>query len=369
MNLETGRTASLKSSESLPTGTHTGNLDKWTNWSTGYKKRYFTLSDGVLSYYNSQHDFPQGCRGSISLKVARIIYNYAHDPVKIQIVGRGSVKYVVKASTADEAKKWVLALTQAKQHLQEKDQNMGHDYDEHEVGSSGTESSGTSISQEPAVQIVDPASDEQTVRLLGRLEMTLRLQEHLILSLRPTTAEASAVKATCIEVRNAAEALTQAQAKMIAFYKQQVSSLRDERKIWESNLTALAKQHEELENQVTITGPAAAESEDEESFFDAVDTYQDMKRSVSVKTKLQSPDDATETGTTNDLQIEKLAVGYPTEPRTEFPRDPNKGPPSVSLWGVLKNNIGKDLSKIALPCAFNEPISMLQRFCEVKPLL
>lgn len=38
--------------------------------------------------------------------------------------------------------------------------------------------------------------------------------------------------------------------------------------------------------------------------------------------------------------------------------------PSMSLWGILKKNIGKDLTKISFPVAFNEPTSMLQRMAE-----
>nr|XP_046272715.1 oxysterol-binding protein-related protein 3-like isoform X2 [Scatophagus argus] len=37
---------------------------------------------------------------------------------------------------------------------------------------------------------------------------------------------------------------------------------------------------------------------------------------------------------------------------------------SVSLWNILKNNIGKDLSKVAMPVQLNEPINTLQRLCE-----
>jgi len=36
----------------------------------------------------------------------------------------------------------------------------------------------------------------------------------------------------------------------------------------------------------------------------------------------------------------------------------------MSLWGVIKNAIGKDLSKLPLPVHFNEPLSMLQRLTE-----
>ncbi|KAF7660374.1 hypothetical protein LDENG_00282790 [Lucifuga dentata] len=37
---------------------------------------------------------------------------------------------------------------------------------------------------------------------------------------------------------------------------------------------------------------------------------------------------------------------------------------SVSLWNILRSNIGKDLSKVAMPVQLNEPLSTLQRLCE-----
>ena len=33
----------------------------------------------------------------------------------------------------------------------------------------------------------------------------------------------------------------------------------------------------------------------------------------------------------------------------------------LNLWSIIKNCIGKDLSKIPMPVNFNEPLSMLQR--------
>nr|XP_033703155.1 oxysterol-binding protein-related protein 7 isoform X5 [Tursiops truncatus] len=36
----------------------------------------------------------------------------------------------------------------------------------------------------------------------------------------------------------------------------------------------------------------------------------------------------------------------------------------VSLWNILWNNIGKDLSKVSMPVQLNEPLSTLQRLCE-----
>lgn len=37
----------------------------------------------------------------------------------------------------------------------------------------------------------------------------------------------------------------------------------------------------------------------------------------------------------------------------------------VSVWKVIKDAIGKDLSKFCVPVYFNEPISMLQKVSEI----
>ena len=47
--------------------------------------------------------------------------------------------------------------------------------------------------------------------------------------------------------------------------------------------------------------------------------------------------------------------------RTRIPERPNH---SLNLWSILKNSIGRDLSKIPMPVNFNEPLSMLQRITE-----
>jgi hypothetical protein len=43
---------------------------------------------------------------------------------------------------------------------------------------------------------------------------------------------------------------------------------------------------------------------------------------------------------------------------------PSPDASQVSIWGILRKAIGKDLSKISLPVILNEPLSILQRLCE-----
>jgi hypothetical protein len=73
---------------------------------------------GVLSYYKSQEDVPVSCRGSISLKVAKLWIDSA-DRHRFDIVGRSNIRYHLRAEHPMEAKRWVVALTEAKQWLQD----------------------------------------------------------------------------------------------------------------------------------------------------------------------------------------------------------------------------------------------------------
>lgn len=47
--------------------------------------------------------------------------------------------------------------------------------------------------------------------------------------------------------------------------------------------------------------------------------------------------------------------------RTRVPEKPHY---PLNLWSIMKNCIGKELSKIPMPVNFSEPLSMLQRLTE-----
>ncbi|CEH16313.1 Oxysterol-binding protein [Ceraceosorus bombacis] len=123
-----------------------------------------------------------------------------------------------------------------------------------------------------------------------------------------------------------------------------------------------------------LSGPAAtldsllsedtAQDADDE-FFDAIDN--DNLPGLVVETPLVSAKDAREDATWpkefDSKRIDEDAYEPYKRLRTKLPIGHDERP-SVSLWAVLKNNIGKDLTKITFPVAFNEPTSMLQRMAE-----
>ncbi|KAJ6347607.1 hypothetical protein OIU76_004148 [Salix suchowensis] len=56
--------------------------------------------------------------------------------------------------------------------------------------------------------------------------------------------------------------------------------------------------------------------------------------------------------------------GYPHIERRKKLPDPVEKEKGVSLWSVIKDNVGKDLTRVCLPVYFNEPISSLQKCFE-----
>ncbi|KAM9307485.1 oxysterol-binding protein-related protein 3 [Gastrophryne carolinensis] len=78
-------------------------------------------------------------------------------------------------------------------------------------------------------------------------------------------------------------------------------------------------------------------------------------------------DNLSEDNLSNDIERHSLdgasvVDGYPKH-RTSLPA-PCPNTSNISLWNILRNNIGKDLSKVSMPVQLNEPLNTLQRLCE-----
>ncbi|CAG8624100.1 5880_t:CDS:2 [Funneliformis caledonium] len=95
-----------------------GYLNKWTNYAGGYKNRWFVLENGILSYFKNQDDTGHSCRGSINMKIAQVSID-SSDRQRFDIIGKGSVRYHLRANHPSEAKKWTIALDQSIQWQQQ----------------------------------------------------------------------------------------------------------------------------------------------------------------------------------------------------------------------------------------------------------
>ncbi|KAL0326238.1 UNVERIFIED_CONTAM: Oxysterol-binding protein-related protein 1C [Sesamum radiatum] len=65
-----------------------------------------------------------------------------------------------------------------------------------------------------------------------------------------------------------------------------------------------------------------------------------------------------------DPAIKSAGTNFPYVKRRRKLPDPVEKEKGVSLWSMIKDNIGKDLTKVCLPVYFNEPLSSLQKCFE-----
>ncbi|KAM9305874.1 oxysterol-binding protein-related protein 6 isoform 2-T2 [Gastrophryne carolinensis] len=63
------------------------------------------------------------------------------------------------------------------------------------------------------------------------------------------------------------------------------------------------------------------------------------------------------------LNGEILGCAFRTGRRMSLPA-PSPDTSNINLWNILRNNIGKDLSKVSMPVELNEPLNTLQHLCE-----
>eukprot|EP01135_Chromosphaera_perkinsii_P002780 Nk52_evm148s226 gene=Nk52_evmTU148s226 len=113
-----------------------GYLSKWTNYLSGYQKRYFILGDGVLQYYKSKEDADlvrtgaklkasksssntgeggADPRGSIPIQDVVISVN-SDSEVEFSVYNK-DIQFYLQASELEERRRWIIALGSAKAQL------------------------------------------------------------------------------------------------------------------------------------------------------------------------------------------------------------------------------------------------------------
>lgn len=111
--------------------------------------------------------------------------------------------------------------------------------------------------------------------------------------------------------------------------------------------------------------------EDETSFYDSKEYFTEpttgcetMRGVVNNMDKHRKPESQFGNVERADSQKKFLDSRYPLVERRKKLPDPLEKEKGVSLWSMIKDNVGKDLTRVCLPVYFNEPISSLQKCCE-----
>ncbi|XP_016537311.1 oxysterol-binding protein 2 isoform X2 [Poecilia formosa] len=423
--------------------TYKGWLFKWTNYLKGYQRRWFVLSNGLLSYYRTQAEMAHTCRGTINLATAHID---TEDACNI-VLSSGGRTYHLKASTEVERQRWVTALELAKA----KAIRMMNDQSGVVTQSSSTNCSSCvrfegrplrtpcfsschrrsagfrsglvsddSGDEEPTTQS-DRSEIQGTLKILvsklddlstcndliakhgAALQRSLSELEGLKVPLeggekiKAVNERATLFRITSNAMINACRDFLDLAETHSRRLQRALQHEREQRTHLEETIEQLAKQHNSLERawreapthaSSTPSAPTTsqrservskedASDEDEDSeYFDAMDESTEFitvtasenaqhKRSqsnLSGAIGSQASDWDQEDHMSpicNDVSAKGLMRRR--QHRTQIPDKPNY---SLNLWSIMKNCIGKELSKIPMPVNFNEPLSMLQRLTE-----
>uniref|UniRef100_A0A2A4K9L7 PH domain-containing protein n=1 Tax=Heliothis virescens TaxID=7102 RepID=A0A2A4K9L7_HELVI len=407
-----------------------GWLFKWTNYLKGYQRRWFVLSNGLLSYYRNQAEMAHTCRGTISLLGALI---HTADSCTFVISNGGTQTFHIRAHDEVERQSWVTALELAKAKAI-RAQESDDDEDQMSTGvvvagsGEGEGEDAGGIARELAARFHDLRTCSELVARHGAA-----LQRSLVdLEIPPTdttkqvSERATLFRISCNAMMNACSEFMSAAAASSARMSRALQHEREQKMRLQEVVEQLARQHDNLEKTVTArnttqpggngTGQGNETEDEDHEFFDAmeegVSSNMDEANSFVIKVPVnrknkvksgESSDESEGESVTETQQVifvedkereDTVMGGSEVEPvaesgsvvpktqdivvwphvsatqqvmidghprRTRVPDKPNY---PLSLWSIMKNCIGKELSKIPIPVNFSEPLSMLQRLTE-----
>lgn len=115
--------------------------------------------------------------------------------------------------------------------------------------------------------------------------------------------------------------------------------------------------------------------EDEPYFFDTEELFNDCNGTSSSMIlgsednnskgwACENHDHSADAANMHTGTVQSDHVTYPHIQRRKRLPEPTEKEKYVSLWSVIKDNVGKDLTRVCLPVYFNEPLSSLQKCCE-----
>ncbi|XBH82797.1 hypothetical protein VPH35_071377 [Triticum aestivum] len=383
-----------------------GVLYKWVNYGRGWRPRWFALSDGVLSYYkihgpdridlsrdtdrgakvigedslrrlarpsatpapsssssaaphsnghhhhHHHHHTPRKPLGEIHLKVSTVRESRSDD--RRFSVFSGTKRLHLRAETREDRAAWLEALRATKEMFPRMSTSeMVGPGDTAAAAAVSTERLKKRLQQE-GVSDAAVADSERIVReefeaLHKQLVLLKQKQALLLDTLRHLETEKVDLENTLVDE-------SQRQSKEYG----SASRPRNEK---------LSGSGSESDDYNEPQDPAEEETDDEENiYFDTTDflSSSSFKSSGSdfQRSEAGSDDEDDYPMDGIDPSMKSVGINYPYVRRRKKLPDPVEKEKGVSLWSMIKDNIGKDLTKVCLPVYFNEPLSSLQKCFE-----
>lgn len=368
---------------SEPHGSVAGILYKWVNLGKGWRVRWFVLKDGVLSYYKvhgpnkitlsderyttsriigeeskklikKQRNIhrPRKSCGEVHLQVASIRKSSSDD--KKFYIFTGTKTLHLRAENKDDRHAWLEALCAAKDHVQ-----GGAAKQTSAPPSFQTEVSTKLLRNRLLQEGVAESAIEDCEEIL-RTEFSVLLKHLKIL-------EENHI--------NLLEKLKQLEGEKVELETTVIDESQSKSGGECDVLGEEGQGASEADTDEERDGPGGLEGESEEDDNAFFDTNEFLgSESLCTSSTLSREDSVTSIGERGELpsivdeasgnSMELVGFGYPHVERRKRLPEPKERERGVSLWSIIKENVGKDLTKVCLPVYFNEPLSSLQRCFE-----
>ncbi|KAI4366584.1 hypothetical protein MLD38_022445 [Melastoma candidum] len=360
-----------------------GILYKWVNYGKGWRPRWFVLQDGVLAYYKIHgpdrivvnKDTEKGAKvigedsrrrvsrnghtgsqlrrkpfGEVHLKVSSIRESRSDD--RRFSIYTGTKRLHLRAESREDRIAWMEALQAVKDmfprisnsELMAPVGNVAFSTDKlrQRLLEEGV--------REEAIQDSEQIMRSEFASLQNQLVLLKQKQWLLIDTLRQLETEK-------VDLENTVVDESQRQLN-----DHEASSLRQD-----MCSEATASETDDDNERVDV---AEEETEDEDNtFFDTRDflSSSSFKSSGSDHRRSSSSEDDGILDVSEDdfdPAVKSAGFSFPHVKRRKKLPDPIETEKGVSLWSMIKDNIGKDLTKVCLPVFFNEPLSSLQKCFE-----
>ncbi|XP_037366794.1 oxysterol-binding protein 2 isoform X2 [Talpa occidentalis] len=376
----------------LPLDSFRGWLLKWTNYLKGYQRRWFVLSNGLLSYYRNQDEMAHTCRGTINLSTTHFD---TEDSCGI-VLTSGARTYHLKANSEVERQQWITALELAKaKAVRMMSSNSDDSGDDEETASPTDKSELYHTIKNLSLKLDDLSTCNDLIAKHGAaLQRSLTELDGLKIpaesseKLKVVNERATLFRITSNAMINACRDFLELAETHSRKWQRALQYEQEQRVHLEETIEQLAKQHNSLErafrsapgraanptksfSEGSLLTPKGEDSEEDEDteYFDAMEDSTSFITVITQAKEDRKAEGGTGTGPADWTSPDNMLDGasfVPKEPpkikrRVRIPDKPNY---SLNLWSIMKNCIGRELSKIPMPVNFNEPLSMLQRLTE-----
>uniref|UniRef100_H3A5E1 Oxysterol-binding protein n=1 Tax=Latimeria chalumnae TaxID=7897 RepID=H3A5E1_LATCH len=317
----------------------------------------------------TQAEMGHTCRGTINLATANI--NTSEDSCSFIISNGGAQTYHLKASSEVERQRWITALELAKAKAVKMQAESGRRW-----------TCATRLGEGKRMSVCYYSGSVRAV-VVTKCTVSIYITIHILSNQLRSPAFVLVVKRNGfkrkkfnlqvvmhsdakhhLRKRACHEFLKMAQTHSRKWQKT-LQYERDQRIRLEETLEQLAKQHNNLERAfrgatvLPANSPGSASSSKGETWGHSCGVWRGTVLPANGLGSTSSSKGLGRTPPHTHWKFHKLILRR--KRRKCIPDKPNY---SLNLWSIMKNCIGKELSKIPMPVNFNEPLSMLQRLTE-----